>query len=628
MTKLSNKFILTAVITLVLVSRSFSQAPPQYTARDLGTLGGGENSAYGINESGQVVGYSTLSGDLRRHAYLYSGGTMRDLGTLASLHSYAYAINKAGQVVGMSYNNYSQLRAVVYGGGGITDLGTLGGGQSAAYGINNSGQIVGWSETSGGTNSHAFLYSAGTMVDLGTFGGTGSQAYAINDFGQVVGGSNTTGDSARHAFLYSGGVMKDLGTFGGNDSLAEGINNSGQIVGSSTFSTGTALHAFSYSAGVMTDLGTLGGSTSVARSINKSGQIVGYSYLSGDPVYHATIYSGGKMYDLNTLLTTTTNRPELIDAHSINDSGQIAVTGYATTGQLHGFLLSPVNLVPAQHLETESMGLQALSGASHSIISDVNLSGGAGTQLNATGTGQYVTYTVPVSTAGTYQVKVGVKSGAKRGIFRLSIGGVTQGTAQDEYTSTIGYGVRNLGTRTFSSGGNKAFKFLVSGKNTNSGGYSIGLDYIELIPTTASSRSETESLTVQAISPVPSGYSSAQWFGVFNASAASGGAGTYFNAIAQGNYITYTVPVAKAGTYHVRVGIQTKPNKGKFQLAINGVNQGQVQDEYNPSVTYNERDLGTVYLNSGDQALKFKVTGKNASSTGYTLAFDYIELVP
>jgi len=120
--------------------------------------------------------------------------------------------------------------------------------------------------------------------------------------------------------------------------------------------------------------------------------------------------------------------------------------------------------------------------------------------------------------------------------------------------------------------------------------------------------------------------------GIFNgagATAASGGAGTYFNANAIGNYITYTVPVAKPGTYQVRVGIQTRSNKGKFQLAINGLNVGQRQDEYNPSVTYVARDVGVVALTTaGNYAFKFTVTGKNASSSGYTLAFDYIELIP
>ena len=127
---------------------------------------------------------------------------------------------------------------------------------------------------------------------------------------------------------------------------------------------------------------------------------------------------------------------------------------------------------------------------------------------------------------------------------------------------------------------------------------------------------------------MPPGTPSAAWFGVFKAPEASGGAGTYFNATAIGNYITYTVPVAVAGTYHVRVGVQTKPNKGRFRLLINGIAQGVVQDEYTASVGYEVRDLGTVYLNAGNQAFKFTVTGKNASSTGYTLAFDYLDLIP
>ena len=236
--------------------------------------------------------------------------------------------------------------------------------------------------------------------------------------------------------------------------------------------------------------------------------------------------------------------------------------GYAYVADYSNHTMRRGRQAGSQQFEIENSTIQALSGATHSIIADAHLSGGAGTQLNATGTGRYVTYTVPVTDAGTYNVKVGVKTGAKRGIFTMSIGGVAQGKPQDEYTSAIGYGVRDLGTVTFFSGGNKAFKFLVTGKNANSGGYSLGLDYIELVPTTATTRSETESLKVAAISPVPSGWTSSQWFGVFNATAASGGAGTYFNANGVGKFITYTVPVAKAGTYRVKVGVQTKPNKG------------------------------------------------------------------
>jgi len=215
-------------------------------------------------------------------------------------------------------------------------------------------------------------------------------------------------------------------------------------------------------------------------------------------------------------------------------------------------------------------------------------------------------------------VRVGIQTRSNKGIFQLAINGLNVGQPEDEYYPSVSYDVRDLGAVTISTAGNYAFKFLVNGKNASSTGYTLAFDYIERVPTT---RLETESLKVQAITPPPSGVSPFQWSGVFNATAASGGAGTFFNANAIGNFITYTVPVANPGTYHVRVGIQTKPNKGIFQLAINGLNVGQWQDEYNPSSTYVVRDLGAVsFSGAGNYAFKFTVTGKNASSSGYTLA--------
>jgi len=87
------------------------------------------------------------------------------------------------------------------------------------------------------------------------------------------------------------------------------------------------------------------------------------------------------------------------------------------------------------------------------------------------------------------------------------------------------------------------------------------------------------------------------------------------------------VPVAAAGTYDVKVGIQTRNDRGIFQLAIAGINQGTPQDEYSPTIGYEVRDLGTVtFTSGGNEAFQFVVTGHNSSSRGYTLAFDYIDL--
>jgi probable HAF family extracellular repeat protein len=325
-----------AKLTLILPT---SLILPTYSVTDLGSLGGSSSYAYGINDSGQVVGYSLTAGNALDHAFLYSGGTMNDLGTLGGNFSYAYGINNSGQVVGVAATaGNAAYHAFLYSGGTMNDLGTLGGGASYAYGINNGGKVVGYSLTLSNFY-HAFLYGGGTMNDLGTLGGGDSYAYGINDSGQVVGDSLTAGNALDHAFFYSGGTMNDLGTFGGNSSYAYGINNSGQVVGYADTAGDAADHAFLYSGGPLVDSGTLGGSDSDAYGINDSGQVVGYAATAGN-VNHAFLYSGGVMNDLNNLINTNTLGAYLYEALGINDSGQIIANGN-NNNNYHAYLLTP-----------------------------------------------------------------------------------------------------------------------------------------------------------------------------------------------------------------------------------------------------------------------------------------------
>jgi probable HAF family extracellular repeat protein len=69
----------------------------------LGTLGGPNSSAYGLNDAGQVVSAAD-TGFGNQHAFLTQGGVMQDLGTLPAFPdgSWANDINNAGQVVGSS----------------------------------------------------------------------------------------------------------------------------------------------------------------------------------------------------------------------------------------------------------------------------------------------------------------------------------------------------------------------------------------------------------------------------------------------------------------------------------------------------------------------------------------------
>jgi probable HAF family extracellular repeat protein len=221
---------------------------------DLGTLGGTNSYAYGVNNSGRVVGYSQTLGNLATQAFITdaNGTGMRTLGTLlGGTNSFAFGINSSGQVTGYSGTVSGFNHAFISGanGGALRDLGTLGGRFSFGLALNNYGQVTGRSENGSG-HTHAFLsgMNGGPLQDLGTLGGLTSVGQAINDFGQVTGYSLLGDNSSQRAFLYTAerGMidLNSLLTPGSGWTLTEGrgINELGQIVGVGLI--GGETHAF------------------------------------------------------------------------------------------------------------------------------------------------------------------------------------------------------------------------------------------------------------------------------------------------------------------------------------------------------------------------------------------------
>ena len=68
-------------------------------------------TAYGINDSGQIVGDAAKS-SRAVHAFLYCNGTMQDLGTLGGTNSEAAGINNSAQVVAVLRHNPTQFQRV------------------------------------------------------------------------------------------------------------------------------------------------------------------------------------------------------------------------------------------------------------------------------------------------------------------------------------------------------------------------------------------------------------------------------------------------------------------------------------------------------------------------------------
>ncbi len=115
----------------------------------------------------------------------------------------------------------------------------------------------------------------------------------------------------------------------------------------------------------------------------------------------------------------------------------------------------------------------------------------------------------------------------------------------------------------------------------------------------------------------------------------SNNTGTYFDATGNGQYVTYTLPSVPAGNYEIFVGVKNANTRGTWQVAASRIDQlgsptnvGVPYDQYSATTVFTSVDIGSWNpTTTGDKAVRFMITGKNASSTGYSTSFDYITLV-
>lgn len=336
-----------------------------YTITNLGSLAPHTSWGYGVNNSGQVTGYTNTPTNIS--AFIYDGATMLALPSPLGGNSYAEGINDLGHVTGEAHAlGYVHERAFVYDGASIQLIDTLGGRDNRGRDINNSGYVTGYSATAEfpdaiEENPHAFLYDGVNVIDLGTLGGSASRGWGINESGYVAGDSETA-SGAMHAFVYDGISMRDLGTLGGDWGQALDINDLGHTTGLSETADGD-IHAFFHDGTRMMDLGTLDGDLrAFGHGINNHGQIVGVS-SAGDYYSRAFLYDErlGGMVDLNDYI----DKPSewwLAHAMDISDTGYITGYGYTADGP-RAFLLTPINeLAPIPEPGTVALLLMGLAG--------------------------------------------------------------------------------------------------------------------------------------------------------------------------------------------------------------------------------------------------------------------------
>jgi probable HAF family extracellular repeat protein len=246
----------------------------------LPTLPGGNNAqAYGVNDLGEVVGFSengtldaacakattSIDGTTGMQQHRFEGVKWEPGGTIVPLLplagdtvTFAFGINNQGQSVGTSgtcenvslpWTNPNGPHAVLWDrNGNPTDLGNLGSGDSnIGSAINSQGDVSGNAGFPDGTH-HGFLWTRKSGIkDITVNQPAFADSFAtivpccntVNDKDQVVGWAidpSESGPPYFRAFIWENGVMTDLNTLIAADSpwylqAAQAINNAGEITG-------------------------------------------------------------------------------------------------------------------------------------------------------------------------------------------------------------------------------------------------------------------------------------------------------------------------------------------------------------------------------------------------------------
>jgi probable HAF family extracellular repeat protein len=117
------------------------------TARDLATLGGTANGANKINLFGEVAGWSSYAADMSIRPVIFHGTSVTDLGTLGIGEGSAWGINDLGNTVGYSLTSGGDRHAFLHHDGVLYDLNALipagsGVGLISAVAIDDLGRIA------------------------------------------------------------------------------------------------------------------------------------------------------------------------------------------------------------------------------------------------------------------------------------------------------------------------------------------------------------------------------------------------------------------------------------------------------------------------------------------------------
>lgn len=218
----------------LLFPLAVGQDAPMYTGAGLDALAGMNGTGYDTSDSGQAADAANATGDAVAHAFLNSGSRTTDLGTSGGAEGIAYGINDSGQS-GANTTGDTADRALSYAGGTMSGFGASGGTSGTGHRNSDSGHLAGFAAT-GSAASQSFQRSGGTMTGPATQVGAPSAGYGNDNRGPVMIVASAAGEAGSHVFPYPGNanvfpdpgnMIADLGPKGGTNSSGYGVSDNG-----------------------------------------------------------------------------------------------------------------------------------------------------------------------------------------------------------------------------------------------------------------------------------------------------------------------------------------------------------------------------------------------------------------
>jgi probable HAF family extracellular repeat protein len=274
--------------------------PPALAVLPGGVNGHHGHVAFAANETGDIVGAIEVDGGAcctgPHHAARWRGGVLFDLGTLGGVESEARGVDRLGRIVGWTLDPAGTSWAFVWAGGVMSPLWP-----GAAYDLNERGDIVGRLDTPAG--SRPVLWRAGRLVELPGLGGDEGEARAITAAGDVVVGWSRDGAGVRTATRWRAGAVAGLWP-----GVAHDVNAAGTIVGAADCAlVEQPCDAVVWRSG---SLALVGGGAVAAYAVNDAGVVVGapaYRLSSSALSWLPVLSDRGTAYDV-------TNRGDIVGA--------------------------------------------------------------------------------------------------------------------------------------------------------------------------------------------------------------------------------------------------------------------------------------------------------------------------